>query len=103
MSEHAAAAHAATQQVQAERRPAKSAADRTWPLAAIFLPSVVAAYEVVVGGVYLLVMSVSGQLLAAGGLLVLLFNFVLLFLLLFRTMAMERTRHARATAAQSDG
>ena len=102
MSEHAAAAHAATQRARVERRPAESA-DRTWPLAAIFFPSVVAAYALVVGGIYLLLTSVSGQLLAAGGLLILLFNFVLLFVLLFRTMGMERARHARAGTAQRDG
>ena len=103
MSEHAAAAHAATQRARAERRPAESVTDRTWPLAAILFPSVVAAYALVVGGIYLVLTSVSGQLLAAGGLLVLLFNFVLLFVLLFRTMGMERTRHARSVTAQRDG
>jgi hypothetical protein len=101
MSEHAAVAHAATQRAQAEL--GRGVSDGTWLLAAIVFSSVVAAYAVVVGAIYLLVTSVSGQLLAAGGLLILLFNFVLLFVLLFRTMAMERTRHARAMAAQRDG
>jgi hypothetical protein len=99
MSEHAAAAHAATQRAQAER--GRVVSNGTWLLAAIFFPSVVAAYAVVVGAIYLLVTSVSGPVLAAGGLLILLFNFELLFVLLFRTMAMERTR-ARAMAVQRD-
>ena len=99
MSEHAAAAYASTQRAPAEQRPAESVTEhRTWPIAAIFFPSVVAAYAVVVGAVYLLVTSMSWQLLAAGGLVILLFNFVLLFVLMLRTMGIERTRHARTTA-----
>jgi hypothetical protein len=104
MSEHATAAHAATQRARAERRRVEAVADRgTWPLAVIVFASVVAAYAAIVGAIYLLVTSVNGQLLAAGGLLILLFNFVLLFVLLLRTMGMDRTRHARATSAQRDG
>jgi hypothetical protein len=105
MSEHAAAAHAATHRARVARRPVESVAHdhRTWPIAAIFFPTVVALYAVLVGAIYLLLTSVSGQLLIAGGLLVLLFNFVLLFVLLFRTMGMERARRMSAMTAQRDG
>jgi hypothetical protein len=97
MSEHAAEAHAASQRGHAERRPAESIADpRTWLPVAIIFPSVVAVYAVAVGAIYVLATSVNGQLLIAGGLLVLLFNFALLFVLLLRTMRLERTRHAGA-------
>ena len=99
---HAAAEHAATQRARVERQPAEAVTDRTWPIAAIFFPSVVAAYAVFVGVIYLLATSMSWQALAAGGLLVLLFNVVLLFVLLFRTMSMERTRQAPALTAQRD-
>jgi len=103
MSEHAAAAHVATQRARAERLPAESATEhRTWPIAAIVFPSVVAAYAAVVGAIYLLATSMSWQLLAAGGLVILLFNLVLLFVLMLRTMDMERTRHARSMTAQRD-
>jgi hypothetical protein len=74
-----------------------------WPVAAIVFASVVAAYALVVRAIYLLVTSMSWQLLAAGGLVILLFNLVLLFVLMLRTMEMERTRHARAMTAQRDG
>jgi fatty acid desaturase len=103
MSYDVAAAHAATQPARAERRPAESATEhRTWPIAAIVFPSVVAAYAAVVGAIYLLATSVSWQLLAAGGLVILLFNLVLVFVLMLRTMDMERTRHARSMTAQRD-
>ena len=64
MSYHVAAAHAVTQRARAERRLAESVTEhRTWPIAAILFSSVVAAYAVVVGVIYLLVTSMSGQLL----------------------------------------
>ena len=96
MSEHAAAAHAATQPAPAERRRVES--DGTWRLVAIFCASFVAVYAVVVGAIYLLVTSVSWQLLLAGGLLVLLFNFLVLFVLVLQIV-----REARVIAVQRDG
>jgi len=71
-------------QVVSEKRKSE------WPVAALLLGAIAALYAAVGLGVYELVTSVNWSLLAAAGLLVLIFNLVLVFALLARAFDLQR-------------
>jgi hypothetical protein len=105
MSEHASVvrAPAVVETAQQHRSAAIGGDGKRWPLAAVFFTAVAGLYAAVAGAIYLLVTSVSWELLAAGGLLVLIFNLVLLFVLLLRDFDSHRAeRRSDDLAARHD-
>ncbi len=101
MSEYPAAVYAAAQQARVERQRVES--DGTRLLVAMLLASVIAAYAVVVGAIYLLVTSVSGPLLVAGGVHTVFLYSVLLVVMQLRTKRGEQRAAAREMNAQLNG
>jgi hypothetical protein len=104
LSQHASVAHAPAVDRTQQHRTAASGEDRKdWPLAAVFFTAVAGLYAAAAGAIYGLVTSVSWDLLAAGGLLVLIFNFVLLLILLLRDFDFHRAqRRSDELAARRD-
>jgi hypothetical protein len=81
-----ARAPAVVETTQQHRTGAIGEDGKDWPLAAVFFTAVAGLYAAVAGAIYWLGTSVSWELLAAGGLVVLIVNFVLLFVLLLRDL-----------------
>jgi Flp pilus assembly protein TadB len=106
ISEQATAAQApaftdAAQQHGVDRGRAESSERQgnDWPLAALLLTGGGAFYAVATGVIFVLVTSVSWQLLAVGGLLLFLFGFTILF----GVELQETRRRAREVAAPPGG